>query len=412
MRCIGSILLLLLGSTFAAADDWPQWLGPNRDGASPEKVAPWVAPPRVAWRQTVGEGHSSPVIAGGKLFLHAKVADADAEEVTAYDAGTGLQQWRRTYPRPKFSSMFGNGPRATPAVSAGKLYTLGVTGILTCWDVNSGATIWQKDILQEFQAANLLFGVSCSPLVVDDKVFINVGGRGASVVAFAKDTGMVVWKSQDDKASYSSPIFLKSGSVPQVIFLTAEGVVSLKPSDGTVYWRYPLKDRLFESSTTPIMANDILVASSITFGSAGLRMQTLAGIPAQQEVWKQANLTCYFSTPVAVGADQLYMVTGTNPLMSRNPQATLRCVDPKNGITLWERPNVGKYHASLIRTGDNKLILLEDGGNLALVDPSVSLYKELARSKVCGETWAHPALANGKLYIRDARELICLQMAP
>jgi outer membrane protein assembly factor BamB len=402
--------MLLVCSSFAAAGDWPQWLGPNRDASTTEKVTPWKAAPREIWRAQVGEGNSSPVVAGGLVFVHAKVKDEDAEQVLAFDAQTGKSRWSESYRRTAFKSLYGNGPRATPAFADGRLYTFGITGVLTCWDVAEAKQVWQQDTLKEFNAKNLFFGMACSPLVEGNRVLINVGGKGASVVAFDKDSGKVSWQSQDDRASYSSPIVFGQGPERQAVFLTGDALISLNPADGSLFWRYPLVDKLLESSTTAIRAGDILLASSITYGSVGLHLETKDGKPAMTEVWKNADLTSYFTTPVPVGPDHIYFVKGTKPpaLVSR---ATLHCVEAKTGKELWKKPQVvGKYHASVLRTGDNKLLMLEEAGNLVLVEPNPEEYRALARSKVCGETWAHPALADGRLYLRDDKNLICLQL--
>src|SRR5947209_10702333 len=227
-----SAVALLVCTAAAAAGDWPQWLGPNRDGSSPEKVAPWKEKPTVLWRQPVDEGHSSPVVAVGRVFLHTGVPDKNQEIVTAYDARTGKQLWRQTYERVPFLSPFGNGPRATPAVSDGKVYAFGITGVLTCFDAAEGKPLWQVDTLKKFGAKNLLFGMSCSPLVEGGRVLVAVGAKGASVVAFDKDNGEVAWKSLDDKASYSSPIVFGEGMERQVVFLIGEGGVSLRRAKG------------------------------------------------------------------------------------------------------------------------------------------------------------------------------------
>jgi outer membrane protein assembly factor BamB len=410
---ITSLLALLASVYVTRAADWPQWLGPARDASSPEKVAPWKENPKVLWRQPVGEGNSSPVVAEGRVFVHARAKDKDEEEVLALDAKTGKELWRKSYPRPAFRSFFGNGPRATPAVAGGKVYTYGITGVLTCWDASDGKQIWQVDALKKFEARNIRFGASCSPLVEGKTVLLNVGGKGASVVAFDKESGDVAWKALDDAASYASPIAFGEGEGRQVVFLTAAGLASFNPSDGTPLWNFPLKDRLLESSTTPILAGDVLVASTISFGGAGLRLSTKDGKPAVTEAWKSPQLTSYFTTPVAFGKDYLYLVTGTPPGVGgprTPPQADLHCVEAATGKELWKREKVGRYHAGLMRTGDGKLLMLEDRGDLVLVDPSPKEYRELARSPVCGATWAHPALAGGKLYIRDDKEILCLQL--
>jgi len=390
----------------ALAADWPQWLGPQRDNSSPEKVAPWKEAPKALWRKPAGEGNSSPVVAGGRVFIHGKVRDKNQEEVVAYDAQSGKELWRTSYDRPAFFSLFGNGPRATPAVVDGKVYAFGITGLLTCLDAGSGKQLWQVDTLKEFKGKNLVFGLASSPLIENDNVLVDVGAPEASVVAFDRNTGKVAWKSLSDGASYSSPIAFGQGAERQVIFLTAKGVTSLNPADGKLFWQFPLVDRLFESSTTPVKVGDRLFASSITFGGVCLGLETNGGKPAYKEEWKNADLTCYFSTPVAVGPKHLYLVTGK----IRQPEATLHCVDLTTGKPLWSKAKIGTYHAALLRTGDDKLLLLDDQGQLALVEPGPKAYRELCRSRVCGSTWAHPALSDGRLYVRDERELICLQL--
>ncbi len=407
MRLILTSSLFLATVSTVLAADWPQWLGPNRNGASAEKVAAWKDAPKVAWHNPVGEGHSSPVVAGDRVFLHSK-GEGNVEVVACYEAGSGKEIWTKSYKRGEFTSDFGAGPRATPAVAGKHVFTFGVTGILSCWEVEKGALAWQVDTLKDFKGSNLKFGMSASPLVEDGKVFVNVGAKGASIVAFEEDTGKVAWKCLDDGASYSSPIALGEGKERQVVFFTAAGLVSLKPADGSVLWKFPLVDDLFESSTTPVVAGEGLLASSITYGSVLVKLGTEDSKPTASKVWRNEKLTSYFTTPMVVGKDQLYMVTGIPiPGLAR---ADLQCVDLKTGKSLWKREKVGKFHACLLRTGDDKLLLLEEGGSLVLVEPNREKFVELARSKVCGETWAHPALANGKLYVRDAKELICLEL--
>jgi outer membrane protein assembly factor BamB len=403
-----ALLVLLLLGVAARAADWPQWLGPNRDGSSTETVAAWKTAPKVLWRQPVGEGHSSPVVAGGRVFLHTRVKDKDDEEVAAFDAKTGTPVWKTPYPRGAFKSLFGNGPRGTPAVAGDRVYTFGITGMLTCFEAGSGKQLWQVDTLKKFDAKKLFFGSSSSPLVDGNRVFVDVGAKGASVVAFDKDKGDVLWQSQDDKASYASPILFGEGSRRQLVFLTGENVLSLNPENGMLRWKFPFVDELSESSTTPVRVGDLLLASSISAGSVGLRLQTKDEKPAVEQAWKNDQLTCYFSTPVPVGKEHIFLVTGTKP-PALKVHADLRCIEAATGKELWQKANVGKYHASLLRTGDDKLLMLDDSGNLMLLEPSFQEYKELAKAKVCGETWAHPALADGRLYVRDGENLVCVQ---
>jgi len=407
MAFLRSLAVLLLCSRIASADDWPQWLGPTRDNASKEKVAAWKDAPKVLWQTQVGDGHSSPVIAGGRAFLHAKVKGKEEEELIAFDATSGKELWRQSYPRAPFKSIFGTGPRATPTVSGDKVYTHGVTGIVTCWEAAGGKQLWQVDTFKEFNASNLFFGVSCSPLIEGDLLLLNVGGPGASIVAFKKDTGEVAWKALDDKATYSSPIAFGQGKERQIVVLTQQGLVGLSPTDGGQFWKFPLVDKLTESSTTPMKVGELLLGSSVTFGSAALSLDSKEGKPGYSEAWKNPALTCYISTPVAVGKDHVYMVTGS---LTKSPTATFHCVDVKTGKTLWSQTDIGKYHAAMIRTADDKLLLLDDGGGLALVEPNPKEFTVLAQSRVCGPTWAHPALSGGRVYVRDNKSLVCLQL--
>ena len=399
------ISLVLCGAS--TAGDWAQWLGPNRNGTTDEKLSAWKEAPKIAWRAEVGEGHSSPIIAQGKVFLHTKVAKKDAERVAAYDLETGKQVWEQSYARGPFSSIFGLGPRSTPCVHAKRIYTLGVTGILVCWNAADGKQIWKVDTQKTFSPPKLRFGVSCSPIVIDNQLLINVGAKGASIVAFDAETGKVKWKSGDDPASYSSPLLIGSGEQRQVLFLTQKGVVSLNPTNGKQNWKVPLVDLLNESSTTPVEIGDRLLASSVTFGSLGIALESKEKELTAKTLWRSKKLTCYFSTPIAIDDKHVFMVTGS---IFPPPKANLHCVDVTTGKVLWTEKQVGRYHAAMLRTGDGKLLMLDDKGFIRLLEPSTKKFEELAKSKVCGATWAHPALSDGNVLLRDDKHLICLRM--
>jgi outer membrane protein assembly factor BamB len=415
MRCL-SLICLLASSSLAIGEDWPQWLGPNRDGATSEKVSAWKESPKVGWRKSVGEGHSSPIVAKGKVFLNYRREIKDSkpkafeEVLVAYDAKSGEVLWESVCAdTTKFSNIFGNGPRATPLVANDRVITLGVTGVLSCFDAEKGKLLWQKDTLKEFSVANLFFGVSGSPLADGDLVLLNVGAKNASIVAFKGASGEAAWKKGDDPSSYSSGIVLGKDKQRQGIFLTGKGLVSVNPADGSPWWDQPFVDSLNESSTTPVHVGDLLVVSTIMSGSMAIELGEKEGKPSLKKVaWKNPDLTCYFATPAAVGKDHLYVVTGSSNFVKA--QADLHCVETATGKVLWTRPKVGKYHACLIRTGDDKLLMVEESGDLVLFQPDAKEYHELARTHVCGMTWAHPALSDGKIYIRDGKELICLEL--
>jgi outer membrane protein assembly factor BamB len=398
-----TLIALLLAATPTFPADWPQFLGPTRDSSSPSKIAPWKGELKPVWKMPIGESHSSPVVANGIVYAFYKPKDKDADALAAFDAATGELKWDKSYDREKFVPKFGAGPRGTPSVDGDYVYTLGNTGVLACWNAKTGDIVWKVETLKEFSAKNLFFGVSTSPTVVGKVVVVMVGGKGAGVVGFDKLTGKTLWQATDDTASYASPIVVGEKDKEELVFLTSSNVRALKASTGRELWKLPFVDKLLESSTTPVKLGDLYIVGSVTVGSIGVKVENNIA----EQAWKNDKLTCYFSTPVGVG-DYAYMVNGAATL--RNASITLRCVEAKTGEIKWEKPNVGKYHAAIIHTGDGKLLMLDDKGFLSLIEPDPKEYKELARTKVCGETWAHPALVGQMLYLRDDKELICLKL--
>lgn len=400
-------LSFLLPLSLCQAGDWPGWLGPNRDNSATEEVRIWTEPLKTLWRKPVGEGHSSPIVASGRVFLHTKVAGEETEQVEAFDAASGKRVWSQTYARPKFANEYGNGPRSTPLFHDGRLYTLGVTGILSCWDAASGKLHWRHDLLKELATKNLYFGISTAPLIVDDLLLVMVG-PGATLAAFDRKTGERRYVQGEDAASYSSPVLLKEpGPNAHLALLTAEGVRFIEPKTGKSRWFFAFKDKLNESSSTPVQAGGKLIVSSVTAGSVciDLNFENGVGMTHDTEAWRQKALTCYFGTPVVVGSE-VYLVTGGLPPFA---QANLHCVELASGKVLWTKRKVGTYHATLLKTRD-KMLMLEEGGDLVLLEPNAKEFKELARSKICGNTWAHPALADGKLFVRDGKELSCVEL--
>jgi len=399
-------MFVLFGASAGLAADWPQFLGPNRDSSSREKVAAWKGDLKAAWKVPVGDAHSSPVVAGGTVYAFFQPKGQDADALAAFDARTGEKRWEKSYERTKFNPPFGSGPRSTPSVHGGKVFTLGSTGILACWDAKTGDIAWKVDTLKEFKGPNLFFGISTSPLVEGDTVIAMVGGKGAGIVAFDVATGKTKWQASSDPSSYASPVAVGSGAERQILTLTGSNLRSLSPG-GKELWAVPFKDLLNESSTSPVKVGDFVVGSSVTAGSIGLKLKKTDETWAAERVWKKGELTCYFSTPVAVGK-HLYMVNGKASLTDAS--ITLRCVELETGKTLWEKPKIGRYHAAIIRAANDKLLMLDDNGMLTLFEPNEKEFKPLSTSKVCGPTWAHPALVDGKIYLRDEKNLICIPL--
>lgn len=400
-------LALTLALTLSAAD-WPQFLGPTRDNATPDVVEPWKGDPKPLWKKPVGEAHSSPVVAGGLVYAFYQPKGKNADALAAFDAKTGEMKWEKSYAREEFKPLFGNGPRSTPVVSNGKVFTLGGTAVLAAWDAKTGEIAWKVDTLKEFKAENLFFGASTSPIMAGGNVVIMVGGKGAGVVAFDAKTGKVAWQATDDPTSYASPVLANN----QLVFLTGAHLLGLS-LDGKKLWEEPFEGKVFglnESSTTPVVAGDLVVGSTVSSGSLCLKLAEKDGKITPEKVWADKKLTCYFSTPVVVG-DHLYMLNGAAAI--KNPTITLRCVELKTGKVAWEKPNVGRYHAAVLRcgpAGKERLLMLDDNGFLTLFEATPKEYKELARSKVCGKTWAHPALVDGHLYLRDDTDLLCIPL--
>jgi outer membrane protein assembly factor BamB len=404
-------LTLLLAAGIAAAADWPQWLGPRRDGGTPEKVAAWKEGPKVLWRKAVGNAYSSPVVAAGRVFVHAAVSGKQEEVVTAFDAVSGKELWKDVYERPAYRSVLGTGPRATPTVSGKRLFTIGINGVLSCYDTASGKRAWQVDLYRELKADLPPFMVCCSPLVVGDRVIVSVGGKGKCVVAVSADSGKVLWQALDDPASTSSPVLFaggprKPGAAPDVVLMTPLRVVALDPLDGSLRWEHPMVFQPQGTSPTPVNLGDALVASTQAHGAVAVRVAEKDEKASTSAAWQAKEARSYFSSGVSSGG-LLFLVTNT---LEPVPDAALTCLDPKTGKQLWTRPETGYFHAAVVRTGDGKLLILNDAGKLTLLEADAKGAKELASAKVCGGTLIAPALAGGRLYVRDGKELICLEL--
>jgi outer membrane protein assembly factor BamB len=384
-RFLAALTLALTLTLSAKGGDWPQFLGPTRDNTSPDVVEPWKGDLKPLWTKPVGDAHSSPIVADGIVYAFYQPKGKSADALAAFDAKTGELKWEKSYERAEYKPPFGNGPRGTPAVSGGKVFTYSGLGILACWDAKTGNLDWKVEPLKDFKTGNPFFGTSTSPIVIGDKVIVMVGGKGSGVVAF---------NVKDGKPA----------------FLTGANLVGLSEK-GEKLWSVPFEGRvgpIIESSATPIIAGDVVFGSTVSSGAIGLKLTEKDGKFTAKEEWRNKALTCYFSTPVVVG-DHLYLIKGS----TKKGEIALNCIDPKTGKVAWEKPALGEFHAALLRcgpAGKEKLLMLDDGGELTLFEPDAKEFKPLAKSKVCGKTWAHPALSDGRLYLRDEKELICIEL--
>lgn len=395
-----ALLLVLIG-----AADWPQFLGPARDGTSAETglARSWPATgPPVVWEKKVGAGWSGPVVADGRLILFHRLGDK--EVVECLDAATGKEHWRHEYPatyRDDFN--FDEGPRATPLSAGGRVYTLGAAGDLLCLDLKTGRRVWTRNVNDDYQVRKGFFGVGTSPLLEDGLLLVNVGGKGAGVVAFAADTGKEVWKATDDAASYSSPVAATLHGKRQVIFFTREGVLSLAPRTGEVLFRVPRRARINSSvnAAVPLVVGDLLfVSASYNVGAALFRVRP-DGPP--HEVWKADEvLSNHYNTSVHHGG-YLYGIDGRQEYGPR-----LRCVELKTGKVRWTRD---KFGCAVFIVADGHLLGLTEHGDLVLIEATPEAYREKARATVLAKGCrAHVALADGRLYGRDGTKLVCWRL--
>jgi outer membrane protein assembly factor BamB len=404
------VVIAVACSDASWAGDWPQWLGPARNGTTPETVTPWDAPPEAVWRKEIGGGFSAPVVSEGVVYVHAQVAGKEAEEVIAFDAKTGEERWRKSYERAKYRSELGAGPRATPIVAEGGIYTFGITGVLSCFDVKDGNLKWQVNPYDEFKSPQPGFGVCASPIVVDGRVVLPLGGTGHAVVAYDAATGKVAWNILDEPAGTASPVALLRGDGKnnEVLVQTTLRLVSVNPADGEIRWEHPLVFQPSGVAPTPLAFGDMLVCSTQDTGTLTLELPTGSDTQPHQKWWKQ-DLGSYFSSGTLDGKGRVFVIS--NELMPL-PRADVHCLDIATGEQAWVQKGLGYFHVGLVATGDGKLLLLDDAGVLTLANPLADKLEVICKAKVCGGTFVNPALANGHLYVRDGKELVCLKLPP
>ena len=398
-----SLLLTLALAPALRAADWPQLHGPARDGHSAETKLDWNWPkggPKVLWKMDVGSGWASPVVAGDSLILFHRVADD--EVVACLEAATGKEKWKLAYrTRYRDDFNFDDGPRATPAIADGTVFTLGADGDFTATELATGKKLWARNLLADYKPAKGFFGVACSPLVMGKKVFVNVGAKGAGVVGFDAATGKELWKATDDGASYSSPTTADIDGKPAAVFLTRAGLRVLDPADGKSLYDFPWRPRdpnSVQAATPLVWKDEIFLTVSYSTGAALVKVK---GGEAD-EVWSNdKSLSSQYSTPVRVG-DYLYGTHGRADVGA----AQLRCVEWKTGAVKWSEPKFGV--ASLLAV-DGGLLALNEVGELVRFDASPDGYTERVRAPLLTKpTRPLPALANGRLYARDGKTLVCV----
>lgn len=399
----------LLGFTWpgiAFAGDWPQILGPMRNGvAEGEQIAAaWPkGGPKLLWQRSVGEGFAGVAVLGQRAVLFHRMGDQEVAE--ALDAASGKALWKVEFPttyRGQISE--DNGPRCVPLVHQGRVFLVGAAGTLHCVTLETGKKQWSRAVYEEYRASEGYFGAGSSPIIDGDKLLLNVGGArsGAGLVAFSPATGKTLWLATDEQASYSSPTAVTVDGVRHVIFVTRYNVLSIDPESGAVRFRFPFGKRgpTVNAATPLVVDGHVFVSASYGVGAAFAKI----GEAKADLIW--ANDDAMSSQyPTAVHHDgYLYGIDGRQDV----GVAELRCVDPKNGKVMWNQPGFGM--ATLI-LADGKLVIMKTDGQLLLAEPSPQAFRPLANARVFNSTTrALPALAHGLLYVRDTKTLKCLDL--
>ena len=391
--------VVLTGNGFAA--DWSQWFGPNRDGVSSETglLKKWSdSGPVVLWRTPLGEGFSSIAIARGAVYT--MFAEGKDEYAVCLDAATGQERWRV-----KTGSNFsdwqgGNGPRSTPIIDKERAFFLGANGQLYAIDVEDGEIVWSHHFQTEFISDPPHWGFSTSPLLEGELLVVEVGGSsGKSFIAFDKTTGRVAWTSQDDAPSYASPIAITVSDIRQIVFFPVSGLVGVAAKDGRLLWRHPWQTGPDVNAATPVfLAPDrLFISSGYGKGAAVIQLIFQNGQFAVKKVWRNRSMKNHFATSIHRKG---YLYGFDN--------AILKCIAAETGQEQWRKRGFQK--GSLI-FADGYLIVLGEQGKLALVEAIPEAYIEKASAQVLSpRCWTPPTLANGRLYLRNHTEMVCLDL--
>jgi len=389
---ISSVIILLSLSAELAAQaggNWPQWRGPNRDGISSEtgllKQWPADGPPLVWKAAGAGTGYSSLAVANGRIYTLG--LRGDREYVIAFDVATGKQLWATAHGG-AYRDDRGDGPRGTPTVDGDTLYALGGNGDLSSVDTRTGRINWTMNILQKFGGSNPQWGISESPLVLGEKLLVNAGGPGASVIALNKKDGSLIWKSQSDPAGYSSAMPVKVNNTTQVVFFTHERALGLDPANGKLLWEYPRASNNVANVATPVVRGNRIFVSSDYGTGAGLVEVRADG--TAHEVYFTKEMRNHHSSSILIG-DYLYGFSS----------GILTAMRFDTGEVAWRDRSVGK--GSLVYA-DGNLYALSENGVVGLVEATPTAYHEKGRFRIKQEslpTWTHPVIAGGRLYLRD-----------
>jgi outer membrane protein assembly factor BamB len=388
--CIAGLLVV------AWAEDWPQWRGPHRDGVAAGFIEPKAWPEKLTlkWKVAVGEGHSSPVVADGKIYIHSR--QGDGEVVTALRPETGQTIWQDGYAAPytmnPAATTHGKGVKSTPVVADGRIFTFGIDGKLSCLDARTGKPQWRK----EFGSPD--FGVATSPVVDRGLVIAYVGGNTqGALTAFDAATGAEKWSWKGDGPAYASPIVVEIAGVRQVVTQSRNNIVAVSASTGDLLWRIPFKTAYAQNIVTPVLYRDTLIFSGTGNPTMGVKPLKHGAEWTTETVWQNKDVSMYMSSPVVSG-DLLFG-------FSERKRGQFFCLKPDDGATLWTSDGRQGDNAAIVAAGSVWLILTPDA-SLIVARQSAKAFEPLRKYSVADSpTWAHPVVMGRGILIKDATNL-------
>lgn len=396
------LIFVFLMHRYASPTDWPQWRGPERNGIASDVAGAdrWTRAPEKIWTKEIGTGHSSPVILDNRVFTHSR--QGDDEVVSSFKLSSGETIWQTKYPAPyKMSSAamsHGKGPKSTPVIHHGKLVTLGISGILSCFDLESGKNLWSHDFSGVFEKTSPLYGTAMSPIVVGNRVIAHVGGNDQGALrAYSLDSGKLIWSWDEDGPGYASPVLANLEGVEQIVTQSQEKIIGISLKDGSGLWQIPFSTPYVQNIVTPIIFGDLLIFSGLQNGTFAIRLKEEKGRWLTQEVWKNSAVSSYMSSPVLEGN----LMFG----FSHYKKGQLFCLDPRNGENLWIGPGRQGESAALILS-EEFLFVLDTDAEFQVYENSGEGLKAVAEHTVADSpTWAHPVVLGSRVLIKDFSNL-------
>jgi outer membrane protein assembly factor BamB len=396
------LLAAVLAGPGAQGADWPQWRGPGRDGriSGLRPRANWPAALTAGWTLKVGIGHASPVVASGRAFVFSR--EAEEEVVRAVDLATGREAWQQSYPAPyalnPAAAGHGKGPKSTPVVADGRLFTFGISGILSAWDAASGRLVWRKEPGRQHKETSPLYGAAMSPVVDRGLLLIHAGGQGdGALTALEAATGAVRWSWKGDGPGYASPVVGALAGTRQVVTQTQALLVGLSAEAGALLWKLPFTTDYDQNAVTPILHGDLVIYGGLEHPLTAIRIVRRGTGFGTEPVWQNAEVSSYLSSPILAGG-RLYG-------LSRRKKGQLYSLDAATGRTVWlSEGRVGDNAALLASEG--ALFVLDTDAELSVAPLGDERFAPLRTWTVAeSPTWAHPLILDGAILVKDVESL-------